>query len=399
MGFTRYLTERSILDIWAARPGPATPLYERTATSRALAEKHNTCYKTVQKIWNKKRWANITDCSPVATETKSQLATTNPDTNTGRTVEKTANALAEAAAGVGPDGALSPAPTAILSHDASSSLPGHNDLRVFSSNRPTYDSLLRSNVGAGMIPASALPSSFSSHSSHPLSSPLGQQVSTFLSSNIATQDSLPHHHTDWQASAVTPHYSRQEALSSLAESDWMPDYSRSMPAGWRQRRVDPACFHCKTRKLKCDGKQPCMSPAPRTVFGLFLGVRELRLRTTRKCRRSAPVMGLASECADDRGETADSTTTHAAAQSAHPSAAHQDIVDPEPPISQGLMLAYSPKPDAGDPMRPNLGGMGIFVDFGWKARDVEKVVRSCPPKLRAALDRLSCAKERQAEAT
>lgn len=64
--------------------------------------------------------------------------------------------------------------------------------------------------------------------------------------------------------------------------------------------------------------------------------------------------------------------------------------NPEPPVSQGLVLCRSPKPKPTDPMRPNLGGMGLLLDFGWKPHIIASMIGSCPLKLRCALDRLSC---------
>eukprot|EP00961_Rhodomonas_salina_P260979 3527242-Rhodomonas_salina.1 len=61
MGIKGYLTEKSVLEIFDARPGPSTPTRTSAALSRALAEKYNISTKTVQQIWNRKSWTEVTD--------------------------------------------------------------------------------------------------------------------------------------------------------------------------------------------------------------------------------------------------------------------------------------------------------------------------------------------------
>eukprot|EP00961_Rhodomonas_salina_P073921 993157-Rhodomonas_salina.2 len=93
MGRTGFLSEKVVLEMWAARPGPDTPLFERTATSRELAAKYKICYKTVQKIWRRELWAKVADCSAKNTQPEGQLAATDPEIDTGTAADVTADAL------------------------------------------------------------------------------------------------------------------------------------------------------------------------------------------------------------------------------------------------------------------------------------------------------------------
>eukprot|EP00961_Rhodomonas_salina_P065981 886603-Rhodomonas_salina.4 len=149
----------------------------------------------------------------------------------------------------------------------------HHLSAVLASNAATQGCLLPSSEGeAGMNPGPdySLLSPSSSLLSPPLSCYLSHHLSPFDSStaNSAKQDKSLLDPTYAQASVDITHSNTNEPLSSLAESNWMPDDDRAVPAGGRSRRVDSACFHCKARNRQCDGRQSCMFPPH--LLSLFL---------------------------------------------------------------------------------------------------------------------------------
>eukprot|EP00961_Rhodomonas_salina_P160277 2157692-Rhodomonas_salina.1 len=108
MGVGGYLNEKSVLEIWAARPSDTTPFYQRAAISRALGDKYKVCYKTIQKIWRRASWAKVTERAPVPTQSMGQSASADPEIDTGTTADATADSLAEVKVGMGPECSLLP---------------------------------------------------------------------------------------------------------------------------------------------------------------------------------------------------------------------------------------------------------------------------------------------------
>eukprot|EP00961_Rhodomonas_salina_P294398 3934547-Rhodomonas_salina.1 len=213
MGVKGYLVEKSVLEIWAARPGPDTPLAERTRTSRDLAAKYHICYKTVHKIWNKVSWAKLTDRADGTTHTEGQPATADPEIDTATTAAATADALSQVEVAATAD-ALSPVEA-----------EGELDCEL---------------LPPPACPPPAAPSSFVSYIFPP-----------HLSSNAVTHDNSP-----------------DDALPSPFSST--PSHLPTWSMGGSHRRVHSTCFHCKARKLRCDGKQPCR-PLPPASCASFLG--------------------------------------------------------------------------------------------------------------------------------
>eukprot|EP00961_Rhodomonas_salina_P288550 3899731-Rhodomonas_salina.2 len=187
------------------------------------------------------------------------------------TADTTADSFADVEAGMGPEYCLLP-PVSSTPSVAALFPSGHHDLpSPPSSNLIADDSLLLSvAVNSGIMPDSSLcssPISFICPPAH-----LANQVSPLHFSNVAThwQDSLFHDHTDRQESVISTHFNTEVPPSSCSlASNWVPANSRARPIGGRQRRVDPACFRCKARRLKCDGNQPGVSLPPHTIHGVF----------------------------------------------------------------------------------------------------------------------------------
>eukprot|EP00961_Rhodomonas_salina_P059547 799813-Rhodomonas_salina.1 len=125
-----------------------------------------------------------------------------------------------------------------------------------------------------------------------------------------------------------------------------------------QKRSAPgsACTRCRVLKKSCDGGFPCSN----CVMADGICVKHKERSVTRRSSLSSADLVVPS----------------------------LEIPNcPEPPISQGLVSCFSPKADTTDPMLPSLGGMGMLL--GSNADDITKIIGSCPPKLRSALDLLS----------
>eukprot|EP00961_Rhodomonas_salina_P140738 1894057-Rhodomonas_salina.1 len=122
-------------------------------------------------------------------------------------------------------------------------------------------------------------------------------------------------------------------------------------SGPKRRAPGAACQRCHRLKRSCDGATPC----------------------------STCVMAGTTCIKSETGMSGSAGLVHRALPQ-----------NPELPISQGVFQCRSPKAHGTDPMRPSLGGLGMFFDLGWRAADTANMIGSCPPKLRSALDRLSC---------
>lgn len=64
MGIKGYLTEKSVLEIFAERPSRNSPPRTAAAACRALAQKYNISTKSIQQVWNRKSWTEVTDRIP-----------------------------------------------------------------------------------------------------------------------------------------------------------------------------------------------------------------------------------------------------------------------------------------------------------------------------------------------
>eukprot|EP00961_Rhodomonas_salina_P233324 3153292-Rhodomonas_salina.1 len=283
MGVKGYLNEKSVLEIWAFRPGPDTPPIEYTAISRALAEKYKICPKSVQKIWNRVSWAKVTERALPA-QSECQLAADHPKIDAGMPANVTADTSLEFGASTDPERSLlsprssfcqaPPAPffsqsapfpssdvstepedsglpasgvEAEMAADCSPSCllhPSSSILHALSSpflsyhvpplspNATTLDSsLLSLEVGAGMNQDISLLSPPSDSSA--LSSPLSHHASALLSPSVVSQNKSLQADTQ----AIVARQDNAEPWLSLAESSLTTDSRRALKAGGRQRRA------------------------------------------------------------------------------------------------------------------------------------------------------------------
>eukprot|EP00961_Rhodomonas_salina_P291615 3932158-Rhodomonas_salina.1 len=320
-----YLNEKSVLEIWAARPPDTTPFYQRAAISRALGEKYKVCYKTVQKIWRKASWAKLTDRAPVPAQSEGQDVSPDPAIYTGTTADTTADSVAEVEAGMGPEHSLLP---------RVSSTPSASPFFSVHDNLP---SPLNSNFSVaandGIIPDSSLLPPPSSLLFPPAPPYLARELSPLQFSNFATQDSVPHDQTDRQEIVIASHFDTEEPLSSLA-SNWVPANSRARHVEGRQCRLGTACFRCKAQRLNFGGNQPRMLLLPRTIHGMCRSVRTCV--STRVFAGGVCIMDLASEFAVESGRDPllPSVILHSEHSTYTPvTGEHRRVVAPEHPIA------------------------------------------------------------------
>jgi len=327
-------------------------------TSRKLAAKYNICYKTVQKIWNRIIWTKVTDRAPV----EGHLAAISQTIDTGTTADPTADALSQAEAGADPDYSPLYPPSVIVPPPASSILSSHLP-PLSSSNATTHGSSHPSlEIEAGMNPCHSLLSHPSSLSFPPLASHLSHYV-PLPSSTTVSQDSSLLGHTDMQAGGDITHYDTAP-LNSWAASDWMPEDSRAirgMPTGGRQRQVDLACLHCKTRKLKCDGQHPCG-----------------------RCSN----MGIASECVfdtDNRNALLPSVVVHeAGARARNTPTPEHPIPYPSGPVT-GVSFVV---PHVGSDSPLPLSMVRMFKGVRLADSVYERLLNTITPKLRSTIFRI-----------
>lgn len=149
-------------------------------------------------------------------------------------------------------------------------------------------------------------------------------------------------------------------------------------SGLKRSSPGSACTRCRFLKKGCDGDFPCSNCA-------LAGGTCTRHEPSSSARRSPS--------ADD--------APHLVLRALQ--------YNPGPPICEDLVTCkgqaadpmlcktqatHPPKAQATDSMsvtmRPTLGGIGMLLDFGYRAEDIAGMIDSCPPKLRSALDRLSC---------
>eukprot|EP00961_Rhodomonas_salina_P291102 3931704-Rhodomonas_salina.1 len=141
-----------------------------------------------------------------------------------------------------------------------------------------------------------------------------------------------------------------------------------------------SCMRCRQLKRRCDGSHPCGAC-------IIAGADCTNMPVQSKCKAKK------SEC---------DVAVQSKAGGKQAEADDKDLLcnkrplwnGPEPPITQQLVECPAPKSPALDPMCPSLGGMGMLLDLGWRDGEIADVFRSCPPRLCAALNQLSCVAQR-----